>query len=202
MSYNNEKLENISNSIYNFVCEYRKYNNWYFYDEEIKDLDSVKKILDNEDQRVDFMDDLSRMFYFFTSENNFENKQEEKFFDTLCSIFKEYNSFINSYNKEYDVNSLAKELIEYAKDSDPYEYNDIYNSDEDAFNDVKKNLYDKDSVYDLIGVLCEDIRYFSTENDLSNDDILNNFKSATDLLIKLNKYTKILENQNDKEMDI
>lgn len=197
-----EKLEHLSNSIYKFICDYREYSNWYFFDDEIKDLQSVKDLLSNEDNGVDFMGDLLDTFNHLFMHKNLNNPKEENFSDTLFSIFKEYNSFINSYDKEYEINSLAIDLMHYAKDVDPYEYNDSYNDDDHAFNDMKKSLSTTSGVDTLIESICNDINYFASENDLSNSDILNNFKTANDLLIKLNCYSKTLEKEENKEMDM
>ena len=197
-----EKVEHLSKTIYDFVCDYRKYNDWYFYDKEIKDLDSVERQFDNEDIGLDLMTDLSGMFYHFATSMNFENRKEEEFFDTLCSIFKEYNSFINLYNKEYKINSFANSLIKYVKDVNPYEYNDIYDSDDQAFEDMKKNLSTASGVETIIKNICDDINHFTSESDLSNKDIFNHFQTANELLIKLNDYSKKLEKEDSKEMDM
>ena len=92
--------------------------------------------------------------------------------------------------------------MHYVKDADPYEYNDDYEDDDHAFNDMKKSLSSTSGVSTLIESLCSDINYYASENDLSNNDILNNFKTASNLLIKLNQYSKTLEKQENKEMDM
>ena len=78
-----EKLEHLSNSIYKFICDYREYSNWYFYDDEIKNLQSVKDILSNEDNGVDFMGDLLDTFNHLFMHKNLNNPKEENFYDTL-----------------------------------------------------------------------------------------------------------------------
>jgi hypothetical protein len=97
---------------------------------------------------------------------------------------------------------LAVELMNYAKDFDTYEYNDIYNSDDDAFNDMKKNLTTTSGIDTMIEWLCNDIHYFASENDLGNNAISNLSKTAFNLLIKLNQYSKVLEKEDNKEMDV
>ena len=104
-----------------------------------------------------------------------------------------------NYNYE---DELAVELMNYAKDFDPYEYNDVYDNDDHAFNDMKRSLSSKDNIDVLIESLCNDIHYFASENDLSNHDISDLSKRAFNLLTKLNQYSKVLEKQEDKEMDI
>ena len=199
---NKEKLNHLSSSIYNFICDYRKYSNWYFYDNEIPDLDSVKNILDDEDKGIDFMSEFSDMFYHFSVHKDFTNPKEARFFDTFCSIFKEYNSYLNSYEKQSDIDSLASDLVKYAKDSDPYEYKDLYSSDEDAFESIKKSLFTVSDVDSTIEWLCADIQHYASESDLSNKDILDYFNTANELLIKLNDYSKDLEKQKNQEMDM
>lgn len=196
-----EKLEDLSKSIYKFICDYREHSNWYFFDDKIKDLQSVKDLLSNEDKGVDFMVDLLDTFNYFFMHKNLNNPKEENFTDTLFSIFKEYNDFINSYDDEYEINLLAIELTNYLKEVDPYEYNDVYFNDDRAFNDLKKNLSSSSGVHSLLENLCNDMIYFVKDNDLTNTDILKNFKTASNLLIKLNYYSKTLETK-EKEMKI
>lgn len=104
-----------------------------------------------------------------------------------------------NYNYE---DELAVELVNYAKDFDPYEFNDAYDNDDCAFEDMKKSLFSKDGIEVLIESLCNDIHYFASENDLSNKDISDLSKRAFNLLTKLNQYSKTLEKQEDKEMDM
>ena len=97
---------------------------------------------------------------------------------------------------------LAVELMNYVKDFDPYEYNDVYDNDDHAFNDMKRSLASTSGIDTLIESLCNDIQCFASENDLSNHDISDLSKRAFNLLTKLNQYSKVLEKQEDKEMDI
>ena len=97
---------------------------------------------------------------------------------------------------------LAVELMNYVKDFDPYEYNDVYDNDDHAFNDMKRSLATTSGIDTLIESLCNDIQCFASENDLSNHDISDLSKRAFNLLTKLNQYSKVLEKQEDKEMDI
>lgn len=98
---------------------------------------------------------------------------------------------------------LAVELMNYSKDFDSYEYNDIYSNDDDrAFDDMKRSLSTKNNIDVLIESLCNDIHYFASENDLGNNEISNLSKRAFNLLTKLNQYSKVIEQQEDKEMDM
>lgn len=108
----------------------------------------------------------------------------------------------NSSNIEREQDELALELVRYAKDFDTYEYNDIYSSDEEAFNDMKKNLTEHSLVDKTIEWLCNDIHYFASEKDLEDNEIFNLSKRAFDLIIKINKYSKDLEKEEKKEIDI
>ncbi len=197
-----DRFNNLSSSIYNFICDYRKYCKWYFYDNEIPDLDSLKNKLNDEDKGIDFMSDLSDMFRHFVLENDFANTKEEKFFDTLCSIFKEYNIYLNSYEKDYKVSELTDDLVKYVKESDPYEYRNNYTNDEDAFKSIKNCLYTTSGVDAIRNHLNSDIEHYATDSDLTNNDILNYLKNASDLLIRVNEYYKELTKENSNEMDM
>ncbi|MGM9875706.1 MAG: hypothetical protein ACI310_00555 [Bacilli bacterium] len=107
-----------------------------------------------------------------------------------------------SFTNNYYEDELAVELMNYAKDFDTYEYNDVYDSDDDAFNDMKKNLATPSTIDTMIEWLCNDIHYFASENDLGNYDISDLSKRAFNLLTKLNQYSKVLEKNEDKEMDM
>lgn len=199
---NKNKLNHLSRSIYDFICNYREYSDWYFYNNEIPDLETLKSKLDDEDKGLDFMSDLSEMFRHFVMEKDFTNTDEEEFFDTLCFIFKEYNIYLNSYEKDYKIDTLAKDLVKYVKESDPYEYRNNYESDHDALKSVKKCLYTISGVDAIKEHLNSDIEHYVTDNDLTNNDILDNLKNASDLLIKVNEYSKEIKKQNNKEMDM
>ncbi len=196
------KLNHLSSSIYDFICNYREYSDWYFYNNEIPDLESLKSKLDDEDKGIDFMSDLSEMFRHFVMEKDFTNTDEEGFFDTLCSIFKEYNIYLNSYEKDYKIDTLANDLVKYVKESDPYEYRDNYSNDEDAFNSIQKCLYTVSGVDAIKDHLNTDIEHYATDSDLTNNDILDYLKNASDLLIGVNEYSKELQKKNNKEMDM
>lgn len=118
-----------------------------------------------------------------------------------CIAIKEKDGINKSVPYNCD-DELAVELMNYAKDFDSYEYGDIYDSDEDAFNDMKKNLATTSGIDTMIEWLCNDIHYFASEKDLGDNEISNLSKEAFNLLNKLNQYQKVLEKQDDKEMDI
>lgn len=197
-----KKMEHLANEIYNFISEYRDYSNWYFYNTEIPDLQTVKDLLNDEDKGQDFMDELSETFKNFLFDRNLDNPKEEKFLDTLFSIFKEYNNYISSCTKDNEIYSLTNDLIQYAKDVDPYEYKDSYTDDEHAFNEIEDSLSTTSGVHTLIERLCDDINHFVSEKDLSNSDIFDNFRNAGSLLIRLNSYSKKLELDEKQEMDM
>lgn len=104
-------------------------------------------------------------------------------------------------NYDYD-DELAIELVKYAKNFDTYEYNDIYNSDEDAFNDIKINLNNNRSIDSIIEWLCDDIYYFASEKDLENKEIYELSERAFNLLKKVNQYSIVLEKEDNKGMDM
>lgn len=201
---NNKNLNNLSKKIYKFICEYRNYSKWYFYDKEISNLKDLKAILNNEDKGIDFMDDLSDMFRHFTTQKDFSKEKEEKFYDDLCSIFKEYNQYLNGYDKHYDIETLAKNLVDYSKEFDPYEFNDCFDSYEDAFNHTKKDLLYSERVKSMIEMLGMDIIDLASEKGLDDPEMsrLSNkaFKLINQLSIHCLELQKI--NQKDKDMDM
>ena len=164
-----------------------------------KDLESLIKNFSLSDQEYLYLYEDGHWKYTDTKFKDYENIVLK---DLESDLIK-YN-IINqpTFNNNCFIDELSNELVQYDKNVDFYEYSDVYEDDIYAFNDMKKCLSTISSVNNLIENLCSDINYFASENDLSNNDILNNFKTANNLLIKLNYYSKILEKENDKEMDM
>lgn len=158
---------------------------------------SKEKLLD------DFSKSDSNYLYLFEDDKWFFVDKEKGFeFEPLeDSLLKE--NLIDNPSVPYSYeDELAVELMNYAKDFDTYEYRDVYDSDDDAFNDMKKNLATISGIDTTIEWLCNDINYFASENDLGNHEISDLSKRAFNLLTKLNQYSKVIEKQEDKEMDI
>jgi len=103
---------------------------------------------------------------------------------------------------EYYIDELVTELVNYARESDPYEYRDLYSSDEDAFNSIKRSLVTVSDIDSTIEWICGDINHYASENDMSFKDTYNNFKTACALLYKLNQYSKVLEYDNDLDKEL
>ena len=164
-----------------------------------KELESLIKNVSLSDQEYLYLYEDEHWKYADTTSKDYNNIVLNDLENDLIkyNIIDQPSFGNNSY-----IDELSNELVQYVKNADPYEYNDDYENDDHAFNDMKKSLSTTSGVDTLIESLCSDINYYVSENDLSNDNILDNFKSATDLLIKLNRYAKILEKQNDKEMDM
>ena len=158
---------------------------------------SKEKLLD------DFSKSDSNYLYLFEDDKwYFVDKEKCLEFEPLeDSLLKE--NLIDNPSVPYSYeDELAVELMNYAKDFDTYEYRDVYDSDDDAFNDMKKNLATISGIDTTIEWLCNDIHYFASENDLGNHEISDLSKRAFNLLTKLNQYSKVIEKQEDKEMDM
>lgn len=158
---------------------------------------SKEKLLD------DFSKSDSNYLYLFEDDKwYFVDKEKGLEFEPLeDSLLKE--NLIDNPSVPYSYeDELAVELMNYAKDFDTYEYRDVYDSDDDAFNDMKKNLATISGIDTTIEWLCNDIHYFASENDLGNHEISDLSKRAFNLLTKLNQYSKVIEKQEDKEMDM
>ncbi len=164
-----------------------------------KDLESLIKNVSLSDQEYLYLYEDGHWKYADTISKDYDNIELNDLENDLIkyNIIDQPTFDNNSY-----IDELSNELVQYVKNVDSYEYNDNYENDDQAFNDMKESLSTISRVDVLIESLCNDINYYASENDLSNNDILNNFKTANNLLIKLNYYSKILEKENDKEMDM
>lgn len=158
---------------------------------------SKEKLLD------DFSKSASNYLYLFEDDKwYFVDKEKGLKFEPLEDNLLKENLIDNPSIPYSYEDELAVELMNYSKDFDPYEYKDVYDDDDRAFEDMKRSLSSKDNIDVLIESLCNDIHYFASENDLGNHDISDLSKRAFNLLTKLNQYSKIIEKQEDKEMDM
>ena len=128
------------------------------------------------------------------------DKTNAEFIDLEDALLEKNIIDIPQNNNNVYLDELVTRIVQYSKDFDPYEFQDSYDNEEIAFEDTKKHLQTVSGAYDIIDALCNDIHYFTSENDLSNHDINDLYKEATNLLVELNQYLKTLE--KDKEMDI
>lgn len=158
---------------------------------------SKEKLLD------DFSKSASNYLYLFEDDKwYFVDKEKGLKFEPLEDNLLKENLIDNpSVSYSYE-DELAVELMNYARDFDPYEYKDIYSNDEDAFNDMKHNLLTSKDTSNMIDWLSNDINIMATEKDLSDKNMSDLSKQAFNLLTKLNQYSKVLEKQEDKEMDM
>ena len=128
------------------------------------------------------------------------DKTNVEFIDLEDALLEKNIIDMPQNNNNIYLDELVTRIVQYSKDFDPYEFQDSYDNEEIAFEDTKKHLQTVSGAYDIIDALCNDIHYFTSENDLSNHDINDLYKEATNLLVELNQYSKTLE--KDKEMDI
>lgn len=191
-------LDKLSQNIYDFVCDYRKYSNWYFYDNEIKNIKDVKELL-LKDNGIDFMQDFSNMFIFYTFHKDFSNSKENKFFDDYCSIFKMYNKYLNQLDININLNDLTNDIVKYMSDSDTYEFNDCYDSEEVACNQVYNDLLTKDGTNSIIEFLSNEIQYYTTERDITESDTEEEFNKVIKLYKDVKNYSKVFE-KDDLEL--
>ena len=91
-------------------------------------------------------------------------------------------------------NNLANRIVNYLRHEDLYDYKDIYNQDEEAYNDIDKLLSDKDGIISIIEKLCFDIHDFVLEKDLSNLEIKTLINEALSLINALNLHLQQLKN--------
>lgn len=90
-------------------------------------------------------------------------------------------------------NNLANRIVNYLRREDLYNYKDIYNQDEEAYNDIDKLLSDKDGIISIIEKLCFDIHDFALEKDLSNLEIKALVNEALSLINTLNLHLQQLK---------
>lgn len=94
---------------------------------------------------------------------------------------------------------IATELVQYAKNFDSYEYNDIYDNDDKAFEDMESSL-SKEKIDSTMEWLSKDIYYIASEKGLNDPEMQKLSQNAFNLLCKISYYKSTFE--KDKEMEI
>lgn len=169
------------------------------YVEEDKDLEHLLMSVANSDQDYLYLYEDGTWKFANTQTKNYKEIELKDLESTLI----EYNVIDQPlFSIDYYIDELTSEIVDYTKNSDPYEYKDLYSTDEDAFNSIRKSLITTSDVESTIEWIGADIDYYASENDLSNPEIYRNFKIACNLLYELNQYGKGLEYTFDKEMDM
>ncbi len=98
------------------------------------------------------------------------------------------------------MEQIAERIVQYKKDSDPYEFRDSYNSIEEAIEDVKKMLYKSKDIFDLIRDMTFEIECLSIEKDLNDKEMKNYFNQAFRIIYDLNQYSIALEKEKEKQL--
>lgn len=91
------------------------------------------------------------------------------------------------------LNELVDKVVKYAKNSDLYNYNDCYNSDEDAYN----NFYEimGKSTKGILSEIVEDVSMLALDNDLTDKEVRKQFNEAISLIVEINQYEHELNNE-------
>lgn len=100
------------------------------------------------------------------------------------------------------MDKMAEKIVQYKKELDPYEFQDIYNSTEEAIEDVKKELHTSKGVFDLIRDITFEIECLSIEKDLSDKEIKDYFNQAFQIIFNLNQYGIALEKEKEKQLSM
>ncbi len=87
---------------------------------------------------------------------------------------------------------LAWKIVDYQKDFDPYEFNDCYDNDNDAYIDCLKALSNSNGIKDVIKSFRNDIEYMESFNS-SESFVKSSIKKATDLMNEVISYSKDLK---------
>lgn len=103
-------------------------------------------------------------------------------------------------DKRYNAEYLANSIMEYSRDFDTYEFNDCYQSFDEAVEYAKKDLQNVEQAKSFIEMLGNDIVYMATEKGLDDKDMIDLSNRAYELINLLSVYCKDLE-KNIKKVD-
>ena len=162
------------------------------------DKDSLIKNTVKSDQEYLYLYENKQWIFVDTRTTNYE---DVKLYN-LEDILKE-RLLLEENTQTYDISDeIANNLIQYAKDSDSYEYRDSYDNDEVAIDEIKEMLSTKDGIYTILDSLTEDIKIMATEKDMCDPEVCKISKNAFDLINRLNQYLVVLENTKNNEIDM
>ena len=88
---------------------------------------------------------------------------------------------------------LAKKLVEYHKEVDPYEFKCCYDTDEMAYQDILKILLSDNGINVVIKVLANDVNYYSEFEKDDTNDFYNLSKTILKEVLKYHAELKKLE---------
>lgn len=152
--------------------------------------------------------DLEHLYLFENNEWKYADTMRKDIsninFYSLKEKLIENNLYNDKTNEISEVDSLAKNLMDYAKDFDPYDFNDCYNSYEDAFNYAKKDLLNLERAKSFIEMLGMDIIYMASEKGLDSPEMEDLSNRAFKLIKQVSSYCFELEKTitKDKDMDM
>jgi len=193
-----KSLDIISNDIYNFIRDYRSYSKWYFYDSEIKNASDVKKLLLKENG-IEFMSDLSEMFFYYATEKDFSIPKDEEIYDNFCNLFKEYNKYLRTLQKDLKLDNLVWELVDFTKDYDPMQFEEYHKSEEVAFNHIYNDLTCKDTTENIKEWIEDYVRQIYNEKDITDKETSKELNRVNNLLKKVTIHYKTFE-KDDLEL--
>jgi len=86
--------------------------------------------------------------------------------------------------------NLAQRILDYEKDVDYYEFNNNYNNDDEAFNDILETLRNSDGIEYILTYLNNDIDHYQSINDVDKNDAYVNevLKNARSIYDEVKKY--------------
>lgn len=93
-----------------------------------------------------------------------------------------------------DREELVNQILEHMKEYEYYQYQDTYENDEEAYNDIDRTL-GKDG-FGIKEFLIEDISYLLKHDDIRNPYYRKHLDDSVALGIKVNEYAN-----NEKEKD-
>lgn len=132
-----------------------------------------------------------------------DNKDYNKIqLNSLVEQLKKENLLNNNESQINVIDNLAWNLVKYAKDFDTYDFNDCYDSDEHAFNLIKKDLCNLERAKSFIDMLGCHITDLANETDLSDPEMSKITNSAFSLIKQVNAYCIELEKTIMKDEDL
>lgn len=156
--------KNVEASIHNNIIDFNKMlkDSWckyaYLYDEANKEWEVANLSLNNDSEFI------------------YENLKEQL----------EYYDILNEPIDKLD--NLLCDLVEYEKEFDHYQFNDCYESDEDAYNNIRDLLTNEKGIDNYVSVIMGDLTEHIRDTNLSSSEDIQKLDTGVNLVKQLSEY--------------
>lgn len=159
-----------------------------------------------EEYKNHFRDSWEEFAYLYDEKTNewsyalvpYDN-QDEMEFEPLLDKLKDMNKV---YEVDDKIDKVVNQIIDYHKLKDLYNYNDNYESDEDAYYDFERVVSYEDGLINTIDILSLDMAGLAKYEDLKDPEIAKLYTAGNELIYDLNDLMQDLNKDKNDEIEM